>query len=98
MLQLLEILRLKIYVLKPYYHKMWEGGEVKMSGPKIEVRLPVSIIDAKEFSTVNRAVGALACAPGSCGGGPGGQCQGSCRGCHEHISFQPEGAARPVKR
>lgn len=68
-----------------------------MSRSNIEVR-PVSISDAKEFSTVNRVVGALSCAPGGCGGGPGGACQGSCRGCKEYISFQPKEAVRPVKK
>ncbi len=64
---------------------------------KTEVRQPVPANDAKEFSTISKAVHALACAPGSCGGGPGGACQGACRGCREYISFQPE-TAQHVKR
>lgn len=68
-----------------------------MSRPNVETSPMMLNSDAKEFSTVNRVVGALTCAPGACGGGPGGACQGSCRGCREYISFQPKEVIRTAK-
>lgn len=58
-----------------------------MSRSNVEVQLS-TVSDYKEFSPISRSVGALACAPGACGGGPGGACQGACRGSREYISFQ----------
>lgn len=69
-----------------------------MSRPNIEVK-PAPVSDFKEFAVSAKAGSALSCAPQACGGGPGGACQGSCRGCRggEYISFQPKEAVRPGK-